>query len=124
MKVLYIEPLKPPHPITIDGSLESMHKLVHGDLIEAVYPFDDPVALVCSETGKLDGLQPNRVVGSDIIFGPFFICGLGAEDFTGLAPDLVEKYSSLFAAPEVFIPTAGGVAVIKVVAGPTKEERE
>ena len=121
MKVLYIEPLKPPRIKEIDGTLESMHRLVHGDLIEAIYPYDDPVALVCSETGKLDGSPPNRVVGSDIIHGPFFICGLGTEDFTGLSPDLIEKYSSLFAAPEVFIPTESGLAVIKVVAGPLGE---
>ena len=124
MKVLFVEPLKPPRIKEIDGTLEAMHALVHGDLIEAVYPFSDPVALVCSETGKLDNLQPNRVVGSDIIFGPFFMCGLGAEDFTGLTPDLIDKYTALFAAHEVFIPSPDGLVVIKVVAGPTKEERE
>ena len=95
-----------------------MHKLVQGDLIEAAYPFPEYIALVCSETGKLDGSQPNRVVDSDIIHGPFFICGIGPDDFCSLPDPLIEKYSSLFAAPEVFIPTEGGLAVIRIVEAP------
>ena len=36
--------MKPPTVQEIDGSLESMQRIVGGD-IEAVYPFDDPVAI-------------------------------------------------------------------------------
>ena len=39
--------MKPPTVQEIDGSLESMQRIVGGD-IEAVYPFDD-----CGETGYL-----------------------------------------------------------------------
>ena len=111
MNVLWIRPSKHPRIISIDGSLKSMQDLV-GGLIQAIYPFEDPVALVCNEEGKLNGLEPNRALHDpetgqvyDIIFGSFFICGLGEEDFSDLSPDLLEKYQSLFYYPELFIPS-------------------
>ena len=53
--------MKKPTIQEIDGSLESMQRIVGGD-IEAVYPFDDPVALVCHGEGKLLGLPMNRAL--------------------------------------------------------------
>ena len=47
MNVLLVEPNADPRAIEIDGSLASMQSLV-GGLIEAVYPFEDPVALICN----------------------------------------------------------------------------
>lgn len=47
MKILVVEPMKRPYVQEIDGSLESMQKLV-GGTIEAVYPFDDAVVLICN----------------------------------------------------------------------------
>ena len=55
MKVLFIQPLKTPKTVEIDGSLESMQKLV-GGYIESIYPFEDgEICLVCNEEGKLEG---------------------------------------------------------------------
>ena len=56
--------MKTPTIQEIDGSLESMQRIVGGD-IEAVYPFDDPVALVCHGEGKLLGLPMNRTLTDD-----------------------------------------------------------
>ena len=50
MKVLRIQPKKYREVIEIDGSLESLQKEVAGP-IQAVYPWDDPVALICNEEG-------------------------------------------------------------------------
>lgn len=47
MKVLRIQPKKYPEVIEIDGSLESLQKEVAGP-IQAVYPWGDPVALICN----------------------------------------------------------------------------
>ena len=55
MKVLLVAPNTEPRAVEIDGSLASMQSLV-GGLIEAVYPFSDPVALICNDEGKLTGL--------------------------------------------------------------------
>lgn len=54
MRILVIEPLKPPYSKDICGSLEEMKAIV-GGYIQAIYPFDDPIALVCNEEGKLIG---------------------------------------------------------------------
>jgi len=59
MKVLLVAPNAEPRIVEIDGSLASMQSLV-GGLIEAVYPFEDPVALICNGEGKLTGLPQNR----------------------------------------------------------------
>ena len=47
MKVLLVAPNAEPRIVEIDGSLASMQSLV-GGLIEAVYPFEAPVALICN----------------------------------------------------------------------------
>ena len=51
MRILFVEPNADPRAIEIDGSLASMQALV-GGLIEAVYPFSDPVALICNDEGR------------------------------------------------------------------------
>ena len=114
--VLDIEPLKPPRLVTIPHTLEAMNALVEGS-IACTYPWEDLIGLVHNDNAIAEGAAPNRVVGNQIVYGPFFLAGLGEEDFTDIPLDLVEKYSRLFSAPEVFIPTPEGLAVIKVVAG-------
>lgn len=119
MKVLAVMPGKKPMQMELDGSLESMQAFV-GGTIQAIYPYVDPVALVCHEEGKLLGLEYNRALRDengaayDILCGPFFICGLGDEDFADLPDDLINKYSRLFARPELFV-TVGGIPVIMKV---------
>ena len=114
--VLDIEPLKPPRLVTIPHTLEAMNALVEGS-IACTYPWEELIGLVHNDNAIAEGAAPNRVVGNQIVYGPFFLAGLGEEDFTDIPLDLVEKYSRLFSAPEVFIPTPEGLAVIKVVAG-------
>lgn len=101
MKILIVEPQKPPHSKEICGSLEEMQTVVGGH-IQAIYPFNDPVALVCNEEGKLIGLPQNRLLCDrsgrvyDIICGTFFLAGLGEEDFISLTDAEIEKYSRYF----------------------------
>ena len=77
MKVLVVEPQKPCRVQEID-SLADMQQLVGGD-IEAVYPFQELVAVVCNADGKALGLPMNRplldkdYLPYDIIRGTFFI---------------------------------------------------
>ena len=95
MKILVVEPNEEPKRADIPHMLGAMQQVV-GGYIEAVYPFDDPVVLVCDEEGKLNGKTPNLYIpGKDIIVGTFFICGDGEEDFTDLPDPLMEKWKSL-----------------------------
>lgn len=114
MTILVVEPMKTPTVQEIDGSLESMQRIVGGD-IEAVYLFDDPVALVCHGEGKLLGLPMNRAltdesgVPYDIVCGTFFVVGIGDEDFTSLTEQQIEKYRKKYANEMVFsVPVPSG----------------
>ena len=86
MTVLIVEPGKTPRTAEIDGSLESMQAVV-GGYIQAVYPFDDEIALICNEEGKIMHLPFNRPlylpetgVVYDIVAGTFFMCAAPSED--------------------------------------------
>lgn len=61
MKILIVEPGKHPREAEIDGSLESMQKIV-GGYLQAIYPFEDEVALVCDDESKLKSdMQWNKL---------------------------------------------------------------
>lgn len=100
MKVLVVEPQKPCRVQEIN-SLADMQRIVGGD-IEAVYPFQEPVALVCNSDGKLLGLPMNRPLLDedrlpyDIICGTFFVAGLGQQDFVSLTDEQIQRYKSLY----------------------------
>lgn len=108
LSVLVVEPKKAPYRKTIDAGLASLQREVGGD-IQAVYPFDDPVAIVCDEESKLKGSELNRALRDedgkiyDIIAGTFLVVGLGEEDFCSLTPTLMEKFATHFQTPEAFV---------------------
>ncbi len=93
MKVLMVEPGKSPYAAEIESGLKSLQAAVGGD-IQAVYPYEDPVALICNDEGKLMGLPLNRALFDDdghvydIVSGNFLIVGLGEEDFYRPFPGL------------------------------------
>ena len=104
INVLFISPGKHAEMREIGETLEDMQKAV-GGYIEEYMPFEDDVALVCNEEGKMLGLPLNRGITDekgqlqDIIAGDFFICyaPLESEKFLSLPPDLEEKYKEKFA---------------------------
>ena len=107
MKILLIEPEKIPRPLEIEPSLKSMQQLVGGP-IQAVYPFEEPVALICHEEGKLLGLPPNRVltdehgVPYDLVCGTFFLVGVGEERFTSLTEEQIRHYQDKYSREMAF----------------------
>ena len=107
--VLKIAPGHKPERVTIPHTLEAMQEIV-GGLIQAIYPYEDAVALVCNEEGKLLGLDLNRAVRDpatnevlDIISGTFFLCGLSQDDFCSLSEQQIIHFSKLFHHPELFL---------------------
>lgn len=118
IQVVLCEPGKKACVTTISNTLESLQQIV-GGYIEAVYPFDDPVAIICNEEGKINGLELNRALRDenckvyDILAGTFLIVGLGEEDFTSLTPECQEKYCKLFEYPEVFLSINGEILAIQ-----------
>ena len=122
MKVLLINPGVAPQVREIEHSLKVMQELVDGH-IEAVYPFDDTVALVCNDEGKLLGLPLNRAVRDpatgqilDIIAGTFFICGLSEDDFASLSDEQIQRYIQIFRHPEAFIQSDYQIVILQMEA--------
>ena len=118
IQVLIVEPGKRPYIKEIDGSLASLQQEV-GGYIQVVYPFDDPVGLICNEEGKLLNLSLNRALWTedgeiyDILAGTFLVVGLGEEDFASLPDTLAEKYTEHFCLPETFVRINGHVCAIQ-----------
>lgn len=119
MTVVACYPGKTAQVIEIKDGLKGMQQFV-GGFIEAVYPFSDPVAIVCNEEGKMNGMELNRALYTedgtmfDIVAGPMFVCGLGDEDFTSLQGDLLEKYLEKYRQPESFIKIGNDILAIKL----------
>ena len=107
LRVLMVEPQREPCAVEIPAGLKGLQMAV-GGYIEAVYPYEEPVALVCNEEGKLLGLDLNRALRDedghiyDVLAGTFLVVGLGDEDFTSLPDDLMEKFEQKFHTPEEF----------------------
>ena len=119
MAVLVVEPGMSPYVKEIDSGLKSLQSEV-GGWIEAVYPFEEEVALICNEEGKLSDLPLNRALMDsdgeiyDIIAGTFLVVGLGAEDFCSLSNEYIKKFSDRFKAPEKFAEINGAIVVIRM----------
>ena len=109
MRILIVEPEHRPEVKEIDDSLKTMQEIV-GGYIQAIYPFDDSVALVVNDDGKIMNLPANRGLRDengriyDIVCGTFFICGAPADSdhFTSLTPEQIERYRERFYTPEMF----------------------
>lgn len=119
MEVLLVKPGQYAEMTTIEAGLSSMQEIVGGD-IQAAYFFDEPVAVVCNEEGKMNGSELNRAVKDDngniidIVAGTFFVCGLGDEDFISLQPEYREKFEKMFKKPEAFLKMGKGIMAIPV----------
>ena len=117
MTILVVEPGKRPYTKKIQPGLKSLQKEV-GGYIEAIYPFPELVAIVCLETGKLDGCPLNRALRDetgtiyDIIAGTFLVVGLTEEDFGSLSPELLQVFTQRFWQPETFVMIDGQLLAV------------
>ena len=116
ISVILVEPGRYPKLIEIEDTLEAMQETV-GGYIEEYMPFDDEIAIVCNEEGKMNGAELNRAIYSDdkeildIIAGKFFIAyaPIESESFLSMPKDLMKKYEDKFRYPERFYQTDKGI---------------
>ena len=121
MNILLIEPNREPRPYTTTNTLEAMQHIVGGP-IQAIYPFDESVALICNEETKLDGMPPNRALRDedgnmyDIVCGAFFLCAAppDSEYFESLTVEQIDRYTQLFRYPEIFLLFNGRIVAVPV----------
>ena len=129
LKVIYLEAGKRARTIEIRDTLTAMQALVQGS-IEEYMPFEDDVAIVCNEEGKIRGLEPNRAVRGgdgeilDIIQGSFFLCYARpeSESYESLPPELEKKYRQQFEYPEQFFKVGRDIKAVKYDPDHEKEE--
>lgn len=111
MKVLIVKPGYAPYEAEING-LQEMQNVVDGT-IQAIYPFEDNVAIVCNDEGIFLGMPFNRSIpgGYGGVYGPFFVCGLGEEDFCSLTSEQVKTYTREFRNAEILIGAKGNTPI-------------
>ena len=108
MNVVLVEPNKEARIVKIDNTLKAMQGTV-GGYIEAVYPYDDNVAIVCNGEGKIAGLPLNRALKDadgkvyDVIAGTFFVAGLTGDNFGSLTEEQTDFFLAKFKQPEMFV---------------------
>jgi len=108
MNVIVVEPGKQPYVKEIPDTLESLQKEV-GGYIQAIYPCEDAVAIICAEEGKLMGMPFNRALRDeeghiyDVLVGKFLIMGLGEDNFASMPENLITKYMEMFDTPEQLV---------------------
>ena len=106
MNVLVVEPgflpyeKEIPDSLSSDDHLRALQEIV-GGYIEAIYPYEEEVAIVCNEEGLINGLPFNRSVpgGYGGVFGTFFICGPVKVSFV----DKKQHFNTLVSRFEVFL---------------------
>ena len=124
LDALLVKPNEYPQKVTIGAELKDLQEAV-GGTITAVYPFADPVAIVCNDEGKYNGMRPCRAIYGegremmDIIFGPFFICDCSTPYFGSLNKEQLERYKKQFQNPEHFFRVGGEIKAV-----PYKPEKD
>ena len=119
ISVLVVEPEKKPYAKEISSGLSSLQHEV-GGYIQAVYPYEEPVAIICDEEAKLKGSELNRVLRDedgkiyDVVAGTFLIVGLGEEDFASLKPEHMKQFKEKFDTPEMFMRLNGKLVVFSM----------
>ena len=96
MDVLLVQPNAYPKKISVGTELEDLQAMVGGN-IEVTYPFEDEVAIILNESGKINGLPLNRAIYTedgdmqDIYAGDFLVVGLTEDDFGSLTSEQMHR---------------------------------
>ena len=67
MKVVYVEPHRPPYTAEVENTLKGQQRAV-GGLIQYLYNEDNTI-IVINDEGKLNGLEGNRRIEGDVLCG-------------------------------------------------------
>ena len=118
IQVVLVEPGKTARIAEVGTSLDAMQQTVGGS-IEAYYPFEEQVCIVCNDEGKINGLPLNRAIRDedtneivDIIAGTFFICDCRKESFGSLSEEQQKRYLEKYRLPERFFRTRDGIEAV------------
>ena len=118
IQVVLVGPGKSARIAEVGTSLDAMQRTVCGS-IEACFPFEEQVCIVCNSEGKINGLPLNRAIRDedtneivDIIAGTFFICDCRKESFGSLSEEQQKRYLEKYRLPERFFRTRDGIEAV------------
>lgn len=121
IRVLIVEPGKPPRPAIVRNSEETFTAIVGGPLdrigihsaFGAIAGFI-PVVAVCRKDGASLGLEPNRTFpgGEDYIAGVFAVCGIDGNDFSSLDQRVMARLQVALSKPGEFLLMDGEVLFV------------
>lgn len=77
--------------LEIENELSVFQKIV-GGYIETTGRKD--LIIICNEEGKLQGMKPNLVFGTDLIVGTIIVCGASGDEFTDV-PITFDKWKCI-----------------------------
>lgn len=120
MRILVVEPMCVPYEKEIIPSLAEMQAVI-GGTIQAIYPFKEPIALICNDEAKLLGLPLNRALYDgngriyDVIAGTFFLCEapVDSSSFASLNDMEIQQFKHRFRHPELFVRVGSHVVAIR-----------
>ncbi len=115
LRVVLVEPGKYAREAEIDNTLQAEQAVV-GGLIDAICPWpEDKACLILNDEGKIIPLEPNRALPEyeDVVFGTFFLCGDGGEDFCSLTDEQVKRYIERFRQPEIIFDSPTGIVAMR-----------
>ena len=125
--VVMCQPDKLATIVELDTELRELQEAVGGGFIEAYYPFDEDICIVCNDSGKINGMPLNRAVKEDgkvmeIIAGPFFICDCSKPNFGSLSKEQQDRYMNMFKYPELLFRHGDEIQAIPYNPDKTREK--
>lgn len=70
--------------VEVENELEVFQSIVGGYTETMGYK---NLVIICNEEGKLRGLQPNVVLGRDMLVGTIIVCGASGDEFSDIPID-------------------------------------
>lgn len=98
MRVIIVEPMKPPRAAEIGSTLRDLQQAVGGSIEMVPAELGDSALVICNEEGKLLDLPSNRFmydedgIPYDLIAGTFLICDDRQGELVSITPEHEQKY--------------------------------
>jgi hypothetical protein len=70
--------------VEIENELQVLQSIVGGYIETTGYK---NLVIICNEEGKLRGLQPNVVLGREMLVGTIIVCGASGDEFSDIPID-------------------------------------
>ena len=70
--------------VEVENELEVFQSIVGGYIETTGYK---NLVIICNEEGKLRGLEPNILLGKDMLVGTIIVCGASGDEFSDIPID-------------------------------------